>query len=242
MPTAITVGRQAPPPPNGPTQKVLLCAPSNAAVDEVAHRLMASTRGSAKRTVPKVVRIGAQKGMGIAVKSISLDFLVEQKMNLNTDNPANANNDMARLRQELENVKQLKQTKQEEANSSRDSGRVRTLEEEIRSLNSRRMSITQQLDRMRDKQKSDNRGMDAAKRKFRAQVLNEADVICCTLSGAGHESLEQYDFEMVVIDEAAQAIELSSLIPLKYRCRRCIMVGGTFTHIPPSFPAHGIPT
>jgi senataxin len=46
------------------------------------------------------------------------------------------------------------------------------------------------------------------------------------LSGAGHETLEQLDFEMVIIDEAAQSIELSSLIPLKFRCQRCIMVGG----------------
>jgi len=58
------------------------------------------------------------------------------------------------------------------------------------------------------------------------EVLQEADVICSTLSGAGHETLEQLDFEMVIIDEAAQSIELSSLIPLKFRCQRCIMVGG----------------
>jgi senataxin len=30
---------------------------------------------------------------------------------------------------------------------------------------------------------------------------------------------------MVVIDEAAQSIELSSLIPLKFNCTRCVMVG-----------------
>jgi hypothetical protein len=88
------------------------------------------------------------------------------------------------------------------------------------------MILTQQFDRAKDKQKSDARGLDAMRRKFRAEVLYEADVICSTLSGSGHESLEQFDFEMVVIDEAAQAIELSSLIPLKYRCKRCVMVGG----------------
>jgi senataxin len=33
------------------------------------------------------------------------------------------------------------------------------------------------------------------------------------------------DFDSVVIDEAAQCIELSALIPLKYGCAKCIMVG-----------------
>ena len=33
------------------------------------------------------------------------------------------------------------------------------------------------------------------------------------------------EFETVIIDEAAQSIEISSLIPLKYGCTKCILVG-----------------
>jgi len=33
------------------------------------------------------------------------------------------------------------------------------------------------------------------------------------------------EFETVIIDEAAQCIELSALIPLKYGCSKCILVG-----------------
>lgn len=32
-------------------------------------------------------------------------------------------------------------------------------------------------------------------------------------------------FEAVIIDEAAQAVELDTLIPLRYGCRNCILVG-----------------
>jgi superfamily I DNA and/or RNA helicase len=35
-------------------------------------------------------------------------------------------------------------------------------------------------------------------------------------------------FETVIIDEAAQSIEISSLIPLKYDCQRCVLVGGKY--------------
>ena len=34
-----------------------------------------------------------------------------------------------------------------------------------------------------------------------------------------------HGFDTVVIDEAAQAIELETLIPLKYNCVRCILLG-----------------
>ena len=108
-----------------------------------------------------------------------------------------------------------------------DIAKVHALEEEIKVLNAQRMALSQKLDGLRDKQKSNNRNMDAARRKYRFEVLSDADIVCSTLSGAGHEQLETFDFEMVIIDEAAQAIELSSLIPLKYRSTRCVMVGGT---------------
>lgn len=34
-----------------------------------------------------------------------------------------------------------------------------------------------------------------------------------------------FGFETVIIDEAAQAVELSTLISLKYGCKRAILVG-----------------
>lgn len=229
--TAVYAGRNMAPIDKGPTQKILLCAPSNAAIDELGYRIKEGSRSSGRRGVSvKVVRVGAEKGMNISVRDISLDNLVEQKLNShqNSKMPSNdSDNAIAVLRGEIASVKLLKQQKLEELTSVHDNtARLLALEDEIKRLNSRRMVLTQQFDRLKDKQKSDSRTLDATRRRFRVEVLNEADVICSTLSGAGHDILEQFDFDMVVIDEAAQAIELSSLIPLKYRCKCCIMVGG----------------
>lgn len=210
-------------------KKILLCAPSNAAIDEIANRLKEGYRGPQRKPSSlKVVRVGAEKAIDISVKDISLDSLVEQKINgQNLDISKNASSEINVLRGQIEEVKQAKQQKLEELAVVRDNiARTITLEEEIKRLNSRRMVLTQQFDRLKDKQKSDFRTLDATRRRVRAEILLEADVICSTLSGAGHEALEQLDFEMVIIDEAAQSIELSSLIPLKFRCQRCIMVGG----------------
>lgn len=39
------------------------------------------------------------------------------------------------------------------------------------------------------------------------EVINNAQVICCTLSGALHPHLQSQTFDVAVIDEAAQALE-----------------------------------
>lgn len=235
--------------------KILLCAPSNAAIDEVAHRLKDGILGGGKRgLIPKVVRVGADSAINATVKDISLDFLVDQKINSDPDSaPANGStNEIAVVRRELEAVKKERQRKLEELPQvENNTAKTTLLEDEIKRLNQKRMALTQQVDRLRDKSKADSRALDAARRKIRSEILQEADVICGTLSGSGHEALqlERFDFEMVIIDEAAQAIELSTLIPLKYKCNRCILVGGTernmfaiFCHLirtrPTATPAH----
>ncbi|KAF9242609.1 SEN1 N terminal-domain-containing protein [Melanogaster broomeanus] len=206
--TSIHAGRNSTQADKAPVQKVLLCAPSNAAIDEVASRLKEGYRGTQKRgNAIKVIRLGHDKTVDISVRDITLDYL-------------------HCFVQEIESVKRAKQQKLEElASTQNNTARTLALEDEIKKLNSRRMALAQQFDRLKDKQKSDYRTMDAVRRRFRMEVLQEADVICATLAGAGHESVEQLEFEMVIIDEAAQAIELTSLIPLKFHTPKCIMVG-----------------
>ena len=72
-------------------------------------------------------------------------------------------------------------------------------------------------------EKGDDVSYDAAK----MMVLNEASIVCTTLSCAGYSMFSQlkHGFDTVLIDEAAQAVEVSTLIPLKYACRRLILVG-----------------
>jgi len=211
-------------------EKVLVCAPSNAAVDEVAKRLKEGVYGpTGRKVVPSVVRMGADAAINISAKDISLDTLIDIKLN-STDGDtkkSSIGSELAALRVEIQFIRTLKERKQAEMGSITDNAaRVFAIEQEIKALNTKHMNLSQQLDRMEDQEKSRNDSLDAVRRKARQEVLEEADVICSTLSGAGHELLDQFDFKMVIIDEACQSIEISSLIPLKYRCQRCVMVGG----------------
>lgn len=56
-------------------------------------------------------------------------------------------------------------------------------------------------------------------------VIEEAHIVLTTLNGAGHPSLDSSRFPVVVVDEAAQAVEPSTLIPLRLGCGSCVLVG-----------------
>ena len=65
-------------------------------------------------------------------------------------------------------------------------------------------------------------------KRTRQKIFNQTVIICTTLNGSVHESISSLNikFETVVIDESAQAVETDILLPLKYGCKRCILVGG----------------
>ena len=48
-------------------------------------------------------------------------------------------------------------------------------------------------------------------------ILDRANIVCATLSGSGIELFRKAKcvFDMLIVDEAAQAVELSTLIPLR---------------------------
>tara|TARA_A100001234_G_scaffold221374_1_gene237110 strand:- start:937 stop:2913 length:1977 start_codon:yes stop_codon:yes gene_type:complete len=56
-------------------------------------------------------------------------------------------------------------------------------------------------------------------------VLSGAEVLCTTNIGAGHFTLENRKFPIVLIDEATQATEPSSLVPIVKGARQIILVG-----------------
>ena len=57
------------------------------------------------------------------------------------------------------------------------------------------------------------------------EVLSGAEVLCTTNIGAGHFTLENRKFPIVLIDEATQATEPSSLVPIVKGARQIILVG-----------------
>ncbi len=63
------------------------------------------------------------------------------------------------------------------------------------------------------------------------QVLHGAQVVTCTLVGSTHQVLAKHKFRTIVIDEAAQALEAATWIPIT-RASKVILAGDPF-QLPP---------
>lgn len=222
-PVPLVVGNQ--PPVISPTSRILLCAPSNAAIDELAQRINEGVFMLQQNEKSlSLVRIGTDQAINNSVKEISLDYLVDRKIE-RTNSNSDTGNEIHEVRMQLDQVKRSRSAKLQELTNTPAGIPTMGLEYDIKILNCQRQALTTKLDALKDKQKSDDRTLDTLRRNTRREILANADIVCSTLSGSGHEILESLEFDMVVIDEAAQAIELSSLIPLKYGCSKCVMVG-----------------
>lgn len=165
--------------------RVLVCAPSNAAVDLLTLKLAEAGR--------KVIRLGHPARLQEAVWPQTLDAQLETHASAEV---------LKNLRREIVDLRRLagrhrRRFGREEREERREQyAEARRLKREVRELEER---MSQSL-------------------------LAEAEVIACTLTGAASRRLSDLDFQTVIIDEAAQALEGLCWIPL-LKAQRLVMAG-----------------
>ena len=71
----------------------------------------------------------------------------------------------------------------------------------------------------------DEKRFRTLKKQSEKDLLQAADVICCTAVGAGDPRLAKMQFRSVLIDESTQATEPECMIPVVLGCRQLILVG-----------------
>ncbi|XP_073317926.1 uncharacterized protein [Primulina huaijiensis] len=160
--------------------KILACAASNIAVDNIVERLVPHSR-------VKLVRVGHPARLLPQVLESALDAQV-----LRGDNSALAND--IRKEMKLLNGRLLK---------AKDKNTKRDIRKELKSL-SKEERKRQQL--------------------AVTDVIKNADVVLTTLTGALSKKLDGFSFDLVIIDEAAQALEIACWIAL-LKGPRCILAG-----------------
>lgn len=75
---------------------------------------------------------------------------------------------------------------------------------------------------------TDEKRYRSLKKQCERELLQNADVICCTCVGAGDPRLAKMQFRSVLIDESTQATEPECMIPVVLGCRQvrhqCILL------------------
>ena len=211
-------------------KKLLVCAPSNAAVDELVMRFKEGIKtvdGSYQKL--SVIRLGRSEAINTNVLDVTLEELVNAKLNLATGKKNSAGDDVHKIMMAHKAASEELVALRTMVDELRAMGQQVSPEQdrEFEVLKRRKQQLSNQIDAARDSGDIAARDAEMNKRRVQQEVLDGAHVICATLSGSGHEMFQSLniEFETVIIDEAAQSIELSALIPLKYGCSKCILVG-----------------
>jgi len=221
-------GRSSPPPPK---KKLLICAPSNAAVDELVVRLKEGIQplnGPLQKI--NVIRIGRSDAINDSVKDVMLDELVRLKLEGDNGEKNKLVQDRDKLHEDAGKIKERLNEIRPQMDAARaimNKSLELTLQREFDSLKRKQAQIGSQIDAEKQSGNTMGRQAEINRRRFQQEIIDGAHVLCATLSGSGHDMFRNLnvEFETVIIDEAAQCIELSALIPLKYGCSKCILVG-----------------
>ncbi|XP_049322547.1 probable helicase senataxin isoform X2 [Astyanax mexicanus] len=201
--------------------RVLLCAPSNAAIDNLMKKVILAFKEKCRDiNSPQgncgdinLVRLGSEKTISKSLTGFSLDSQTSKKTQMRAD--PDVQRQKHRLDQAIENLSR------QCAITQKQSPEFKQLMDKKQHYLSEREKLSRHLREFRSK-----------RQEVQAGVLRDAHVICCTLSTSGSLVLEtafrrhgREPFSCVIVDEAGQAKEAESLIPLLHRCPALILVG-----------------
>jgi ATP-dependent RNA/DNA helicase IGHMBP2 len=179
--------------------KVLVCAPSNIAVDNILERLVIANKMIVSQKLSRkklgLVRLGHPARVNQSTAKYCVDALI-------------ANDDgtdiVSDIREEIEGLRK-------ELLTCRNGNRRKGIQSEIRILS-------------KESRKRED--------KIVKGIIKHVDVVLCTCVTASSRLLRDTVFDIVIIDEAAQALEVSCWIPM-LMSNRCVLVGD-HNQLPPT--------
>jgi len=104
-----------------------------------------------------------------------------------------------------------------------------TLHYQVRHLDTPERAELHKLQQLKDElgelSQVDEKKFHALRRSAEREILQAADVVCCTCSAAGDPRISSLRFRQVLIDEATQATEPECLIPIVLGAKQLVLVG-----------------
>ncbi|KAG8641878.1 uncharacterized ATP-dependent helicase C29A10.10c isoform X2 [Manihot esculenta] len=230
-----------------PKPRMLVCAPSNAATDELLARVLdrGFIDGEMKVYRPDVARVGVDS-QSRAAQAVSVERRTEQLL-------IKSREEVSKWMQDLRGqeayfsgqIADLQNKLTMAAADGRFQGSVGVDPDVLMARDQNRDALLQNLAaavESRDKvlieisrllilearfRGGSNFNLDEARSSLEASFANEAEIVFTTVSSSGRKLFSRltHGFDMVVIDEAAQASEVGVLPPLALGAPRCVLVG-----------------
>lgn len=100
----------------------------------------------------------------------------------------------------------------------------------------RSISLEGQIEKKRVEEGKDKTKSPFPSKKTVKLILSAAQVVAATCTSAGDPNLKGTKFSFVIIDEATQVMEPTSLIPLVYGCQQLVLIGDP-EQLAPNLPA-----
>ncbi|EGI63992.1 Putative helicase senataxin [Acromyrmex echinatior] len=204
--------------------RILICAPSNAAIDEIVIRLL-HIRSTLKQKRFNMVRIGRSESMHPKTKDISVPQIAKRHL-INISKGIKTTNN---------NIEDLSILQAHINSFNAELGSIKNVQEEKRySLNRKLFETTVKYELMKS-----NKSIDEINSKERARyqrmsediVLQGANIIACTLSSCYTNQMESLfgghkeRISVCIVDEATQSCEAETLIPLMLGVTTLVLVG-----------------
>ncbi|KAK6257400.1 hypothetical protein QUC31_000859 [Theobroma cacao] len=230
-----------------PKPRMLVCAPSNAATDELLARVLdrGFIDGEMKIYRPDVARVGVDSQTR-AAQAVSVERRTEQLL-LKSREEILGHMHTLRGREAMlsQQIASLQRELTAAAAAVRSQGSVGVDPDILVARDQNRDVLLQNLAAAvenRDKvlvemsrllilearfRVGSNFNLEEARANLEASFANEAEIVFTTVSSSGRKLFSRltHGFDMVVIDEAAQASEVAVLPPLSLGAARCVLVG-----------------
>ncbi|XP_011308436.1 uncharacterized ATP-dependent helicase C29A10.10c-like [Fopius arisanus] len=209
--------------------RILVCAPSNAAIDEIVLRLMDIRTNLPKEHRFKMVRIGKQDAMHKTVRSISVCELAKRDVEKTTTEYCNGQN-MESIEEEKNFLKARINAIESELEYSKGK------DENCRQYIMRKLTgVKVKYDLLTNPRSVENgvnpRQLAKLQRSAENTILSGADIITCTLSSCYTNQMEAIfggnkdKISVCIVDEATQSAEAETLIPLMLGVNTLVLVG-----------------
>ncbi|XP_057374382.1 uncharacterized protein LOC130695286 [Daphnia carinata] len=216
--------------------KILYCAPTHAAVDEMTRRLVNMNRRMEHNARFDVLRMGTWARLHTDIKEATLeDKLMRLRARIKQENPARK--EVRTLEEKLLLLQNLKQSILKELNQDSHSiQRIKELEQKLEEVTDEIETATILLE---ETQKVQEEKVEKDLQDHKHLTISQADVICTTLETCCDTDMQNIflgrkpdgsgktprPFLCCIIDDASLCTEPQTLMPLSLGIKKLILVG-----------------